>query len=1128
MNDKNFEDSRDSLESLFEKYDNKQNPLEEIGLKIKIDQDSFESNSIIQKSQAISEQSDHSFISIQELSQVRKEKKLIFQPELIEIKKSNVSDVNHMIKVQQKTKSKSLEEINRQFKLQKENPPKIHQNIQVDKKKQQILQPQQKQMTNPKLLQINSYTVSSQKPKIDKIRQVPSNPIKSIVKQETIKETKKSISIEKAKQQCPILKKTNAQITQDQKTFQGMFQEKCGIFAVIGRPIFEFNSLIKFLFLSDYNKDSENETYNKIPKKFKSDIEYSKIFEYLFLNESFNQIKQELQRINKQKFRRIQIKQDEAEIDKDGLIFQIRQYQQNIKKKNRDINNQSEKNQQNTSDESDHKEESVCDLTALKNYIVIISNKYSFNPVKINKIKEKRQLFFGMLIEPQTHQYINQIKIQTFVPRDPIYQNWISVYLFPFVKITTQIREYLMINKITQTPLYPLILDPKSQQHLIGADNDKIWNVNIQNVIQNGKAMESFFQYINQNFNFSQASAIQQLILQERGICLLQGPPGTGKTHTLIGLLSGVYEYMKIMNKFPKKKILICAPSNAAIDEIIYRILQGGLFDSEGRSRTVKLVRLGVLDEENDKSEIIKQVSLEDVAQYQLFNKSQFKANSDQKTTGELRIELSKTTQTIKKIKENEIYDEQQKKQLNELWNKKNQLMKYLEQVRTNKRNQKENYVVFCEKIISEAEIICSTLSTAGTDKLSKFIDSFELLIVDEAAQCTEPSNNIPLRLGMRKMILIGDPKQLPATTFSSVSQITHYNRSLFERILDNDFKPFFLDMQYRMHPQIREFPSLHFYDNKLIDHFSVYERLIPNNYFNQRVLFIDVESEETKDDKSYQNLIECNMIVEVLKNIKNSYPTQSLGVICAYKAQVRLIKSEIKKQIGDLFIDDIQINTVDSFQGQERDVILFSCVRSSSSGNIGFLQDGRRVNVALTRARNALFIFGNAITLGQCSLWKNLLLNLHNRKLYRYIGKNDFFSFKILAEDIWFDRQRKLNQSLLTLLNDKQLNLQEELKTNEQNKDIKILQDKGDSKIYNNEIKSIQTPVKIQIPTHVNHINHNHIFNKSKKYHKQQYQHNNKQHSHKEKYQTKNTNKQQKLIEKNEKIIHHSYKKNR
>ncbi|CAD8048064.1 unnamed protein product [Paramecium sonneborni] len=1111
MKDKNYENQKDSLVSFFEKYDNKQNPLAEIDLKIQIDQDSFVSSSLIQNSQITSEQTDNSFISIQDRKQIKNEKRITLQPELIEIKKYNISE--------NQIKSKSLEKTDRQFQLYIENPPQLNQSKLIDKKKQQILQFQQKQIMNPKLLQINSFTISSSQPKIDKIRQITQNPIKSVIRQETIKEQKKSRSIEKAKQQCPILKKTNVQITQDQKTFQGMFQEKCGIFAMIGKPIFEFNQLIKFLFLSDYSKESENETYNKIPKKFKSDQEYCKIFEYLFLNESFHQIKQELQRINKQKFRRIQIKQDEAEIDKDGLIFQIRQYQQNEKEKNKDRKNLNEKKQENQSDESEHKEESVCDLTSLKNYIVIISNKYSFNPAKINKIKEKRQLFFGMLIEPQANQYVNQIKIQTFVPRDLLYQNWITVYLFPFVKITTQIREYLMINKITQTPLYPLILDPKSQQHLIGGGKDKIWNVNLQNIIQNGKVMNPFFQYINLNYNFSQANAIQQLILQERGICLLQGPPGTGKTHTLIGILSGVYEYMKIMNKFPKKKILICAPSNAAIDEIIYRILQGGLFDSEGRSRTVKLVRLGVLDEENDKSEIIKQVSLEDVAQYQLFNKSQFKANSDQKTTGELRIELSKITQAIKKIKENEKFDEEQKKQLNELWNKRNQLMKFLEQVRTNKRNQKENYVVFCEKIISEAEIICSTLSTAGTDKLSKFIDSFELLIVDEAAQCTEPSNNIPLRLGMRKMILIGDPKQLPATTFSSVSQNTYYNRSLFERILDNDFKPFFLDMQYRMHPQIREFPSLHFYDNKLIDHFSVYERFIPDNFFNQRVLFIDVESEETKDDKSYQNQIECNMIVEVLKNIKNSYPTQSLGVICAYKAQVRLIKFEIKRQIRD-FIDDIQINTVDSFQGQERDIILFSCVRSSSTGNIGFLQDGRRVNVALTRARNALYIFGNAITLGQCTLWQNLLLNLHNRKLYRYISKNDFFSFKILAEDIWFDRQRKLNQPLITLLNDKGFNIQEELKTNEQNQDIQIFQDQ---RILNLQQYSIPIPTQIQIPFYINHTSSN----KFQKYPKQGNHQNFKPNFHKVKYQPKSKNKYQKLIDKNQNIIRNSYQKN-
>lgn len=119
------------------------------------------------------------------------------------------------------------------------------------------------------------------------------------------------------------------------------------------------------------------------------------------------------------------------------------------------------------------------------------------------------------------------------------------------------------------------------------------------------------------------------------------------------------------------------------------------------------------------------------------------------------------------------------------------------------------------DAILLNADIICCTLNSSATDKLNRFRNEIDVLIIDEAAQATEPNTLIPLQYGPKKVVLVGDPKQLPATTFSSDSQVTKYNRSMFERILDNEVPPYFLDIQYRMHPDIRSFPSDMFYDDK-------------------------------------------------------------------------------------------------------------------------------------------------------------------------------------------------------------------------------------------------------------------------------------------------------------------------
>lgn len=179
-------------------------------------------------------------------------------------------------------------------------------------------------------------------------------------------------------------------------------------------------------------------------------------------------------------------------------------------------------------------------------------------------------------------------------------------------------------------------------------------------------------------------------------------------------------------------------------------------------------------------------------------------------------------------------------------------------QLRRKRVDDKSTYNQIQRRLVSQAQIILTTLSSSGSERLEKLKGQFACLIVDEAGQCTEPNLLISLQLNINKILLIGDPCQLPATTFSPDSNVTLFNRSMFERMIDAGLKPYFLDIQYRMTPQIRLFPSRAFYNGRLLDDQSVLKRTYPREiekFKNTNVIFIDVKfGAERLVDKSYEN----------------------------------------------------------------------------------------------------------------------------------------------------------------------------------------------------------------------------------------------------------------------------------
>eukprot|EP00397_Hematodinium_sp_SG-2012_P011294 GEMP01011430.1.p1 GENE.GEMP01011430.1~~GEMP01011430.1.p1 ORF type:complete len:895 (+),score=199.26 GEMP01011430.1:243-2927(+) len=532
-------------------------------------------------------------------------------------------------------------------------------------------------------------------------------------------------------------------------------------------------------------------------------------------------------------------------------------------------------------------------------------------------------------------------------------------------------------------------------------------------------------------FNRSQLAAIHSSRKSE-GITLIQGPPGTGKTSTIIGILSvllqckggrsapgttavkdkmdiedesstsedeveskarrtallkksmsymhagfegswmdnELYSFdMKTCRQFGKpvyirennvkqmwkegdhaipQKVLVTAPSNGAVDEIIRRLVQDGLISADGCRKTPRLVRCGP--------------NVHETLQPHSLN---FMATARAKSTGGGTADQGK-----------------------------------MERAK--------------QQILDEAQIILATNSVAGSRDLLHYSDDFDTVVIDEASQGVELSTLIPLIAGCRRLILVGDPKQLPATVFSQAAKECGYDRSLFQRLQESAHPVNMLNEQFRMHPQIAMFPSSMFYDSKLKSHYSArqFEEKFPAPWTTvpcfAPVTFFHVPGKESMMMQSYSNEAEADFILHLVQTVKKLYEgdlqwIKQIGVISPYQEQVKLIRKKFKERMPEWVDADkhvlVDISTVDGFQGREKEVIIVSTVRADATKNsIGFLRDVRRMNVAFTRPRRSLWVVGHSNMLKVNDKWASFLdfvedkcskINVRGRVdtfLYRYL----------------------------------------------------------------------------------------------------------------------------------------------
>ncbi|KAK2465188.1 hypothetical protein APHAL10511_002542 [Amanita phalloides] len=507
--------------------------------------------------------------------------------------------------------------------------------------------------------------------------------------------------------------------------------------------------------------------------------------------------------------------------------------------------------------------------------------------------------------------------------------------------------------------------------------------------------------------NEPQANAILSS-LDMSGFSLIQGPPGTGKTSTICGLVAvflskrarpatavHVGKSSAPADKGFSAKILICAPSNAAIDEIAYRIKEG-YRGSRRRPDNAKVVRIGT-DRAINVS--VKDISLDALVEQKLNGSA---SAAKEKNLGDEVITLRESLESVKEMRkqklamltnlQDDVRHQALEAELKILNSQRIDLTQRLDRIKDQQKSESRTLDAVRRKtrlaVLQEADVICSTLSGAGHETLDRF--EFETIVIDEAAQAIELSSLIPLKYKCNRCILVGDPQQLPPTVISQEASRYNYNQSLFVRLQKQRPEAMqLLNIQYRMHPEISRLPSRVFYQNRLQDGPDMASKTAQPWHSHPKFgtyKFFNINGTEEQSSRSLMNKAECQVAAALYARLRREFSNINLdfrvGVVSMYRAQVIELRRQFERYLGERLEGKVDFNTVDGFQGQEKDIIILSCVRGGlNQDTVGFLADVRRMNVALTRAKSSLFILGNAPTLERSNTtWAEIIADARSR----------------------------------------------------------------------------------------------------------------------------------------------------
>ncbi|XP_065308823.1 uncharacterized protein [Dermacentor albipictus] len=510
---------------------------------------------------------------------------------------------------------------------------------------------------------------------------------------------------------------------------------------------------------------------------------------------------------------------------------------------------------------------------------------------------------------------------------------------------------------------------------------------------QKGVPMSSRFR---ENFNDEQKKVISSTVaaMRERGgeprIIILHGPPGTGKTHTVVGAVTEILQHNS------KQTVLIVAPSNAAVDEIGRRLLAHRQWQYRQKvpaEQVLKVVRIG---QNSMVHAEVRGICLDELLQKNIQKDEIERCKEYDQTICALEIEVKRCTDKKCQLEKSACQDVRAFRRLEfQITHLRSQIQQAKEKKKLITDSHSRQFRNVNDKklvILRNAHVILSTLNSCRSRLMEEAFGcnsshNFSCVLLDEATQCTEVEALLGLQYRTSRLILVGDPMQLPATVVSQDAVDRGFQESLFERFYNYlkqevDSKPIFtLSEQRRMHSEICQFPSNYFYDGKLrpvlgLDAKYASFPLTPYLVFNIKDSPEVIEATST----SWLNRGEAAFVAHLCLAISQHVVNVSLGIITPYQAQ----KSAIIQQLQESFAPGaatFDVNTVDGFQGQERDVIVLSCVRAHNPrGNIGFVADARRLNVAITRARKALYICGHLDSLKDSEEWNALISDAYDR----------------------------------------------------------------------------------------------------------------------------------------------------
>ncbi len=434
------------------------------------------------------------------------------------------------------------------------------------------------------------------------------------------------------------------------------------------------------------------------------------------------------------------------------------------------------------------------------------------------------------------------------------------------------------------------------------------------------------------DLNAAQRAAVE-FALSAEDLAVIHGPPGTGKTTSVVAFIRQAAAR--------GEKILACAPSNTAVDNLLERLVEYGQ----------RVVRVG---HPARVKEVLREHSLDALVE----------GHANMFVVKEMLREVEQLYRKADRYTRSKP-----------LPGAKQEWRREARQLKADARLLERQAI---DHVLDGADVICSTTSI---DDAVLGDRTFDWVVIDEACQCTESASWLPVLRG-RRILLAGDHCQLPPTVISPIAAREGYARSMLERLVDTHGATITrqLEVQYRMHEAIMNFSSAQFYNASLAADASVRTHLLadlpevaPSVLTTEPVTYIDTaganyDEEEEPDGSSRRNPAEGRLALKKVQQLRDAgIPPGDIAVIAPYAAQVRWLREHAPDR-------DVEIDTVDGFQGREKEAVVISLVRSNATGEVGFLADTRRMNVVLTRARRKLIVIGDSSTLGGHPFYAALL----------------------------------------------------------------------------------------------------------------------------------------------------------